>query len=138
MKKCSDFLNNKKTKEEKDVTHHFKPGTFTDDNLSADDKMKFQLHGFGFDPQKEAIKFDGSSTARYKTFHVKWEYVDQILTQMGRSGAEKLIELKKTLQGEARQYVIDLPDQDENYLAALDILDDFYYDNAVFVGLIRE
>ena len=133
-KMYGDFFNNKKAEEEKDVTHHFKAGTFTDDNLSADDKMKFQLHGFGFDPQKEAIKFDGSSTARYKTFRVKWEYVDQKLTQMGRSGAEKLIELKKTLQGEARQYVIDLPDQDENYLAALDILDDFYYDNAVFVG----
>ena len=138
MKLYRDYFThqNKQRKEEerKEESFLFKAGRSTDEGISEADKLRFQLYGFGFNPQKETVKFDGSSPSQYKSFRVKWEYIDQKMTQMGRDGAEKLIELKKCLSGEARSYIIDLADDEENYLAALEILDEFYYDNAIFAG----
>ena len=45
--------------------------------------------------------------------------MDEQTTQQGRQPAVKLIELKKTVQGKAKQYIIDLPDEDRTLLTCL-------------------
>lgn len=75
---------------------------------------------------RNVIKTFTSIPEEYPTFKISWTAVDKKLTKMGKSDAEKLIELKKVLEGEAAELIKTYQDVDENYEAALNLIDKFF------------
>jgi hypothetical protein len=94
-----------------------------------DNTAMFSLLGMNFNIQKEVKKFDGRNVLEYKTFRCSWDAADEKLEKMKRPKAERLIYLKRVLEGEALALVANLPDDNDNYREALNLLDDFYKDN---------
>jgi hypothetical protein len=74
-------------------------------------------------------KFDGTDISKYHSFRQAWASAEQKLDRMGKTPAEKLLDLKKVLSGNALKYIGSLTDsKDKNYLGALKMLDRHYHD----------
>ena len=105
--------------------------------LSEEDRRLNQLLNMSFDVTKEVPNFDGSDLQKYTSFRQAWETVDNKMEQMGKTPSEKLIQLKRCLSSTPLKYIGSLPDHsDENYLGALNLLDNYYYDNRVTAKLL--
>ena len=89
-----------------------------------------------YDVLNHVITFDGSDTRKYKSFRLQWELVDRQQEKLGKSGFDKLMLLKKCLKSTALKMILYLPDIDGSYEAALQILDDTYYNNQSNIQMI--
>ena len=90
-----------------------------------------------YDVTKEVPNFDGIDLQTYSSFRVAWETADKQLTKLRKTPCEKLVQLKRCLSGTPHKYIRSLPDSsDENYLGALSLLDNYYYDNRVTAKLL--
>ena len=102
------------------------------EELSQDQKNFYALLSMNYDIETKVPKFDGSDIAKYPSFRQAWETADKNMDRMGKTPAEKLLELKKVLEGKALRYIGNLTDShDRNYEGALEMLDQYYYDNQV-------
>ena len=102
------------------------------EELSQDQKNFYALLSMTYDIETKVPKFDGSDIAKYPSFRQAWETADKNMDRMGKTPAEKLLELKKVLEGKALRYIGNLTDShDRNYEGALEMLDQYYYDNQV-------
>ena len=121
----------------KNMTKPFSAGIVTEnEGIDPEAKVMYQLSGMNFDVQREITPFDGYNVLQYKTFRVAWDSIDTKLRAMNKRPAERLIELKRAVKKEALELIVNLPDDDENYIAAIKILDEFYYDNKVFAKMV--
>ena len=121
----------------KNMAKPFSAGIVTEnEGIDPEAKVMYQLSGMNFDVQREITPFDGSNVLQYKTFRVAWDSIDTKLRAMNKRPAERLIELKRAVKKEALELIVNLPDDDENYIAAIKILDEFYYDNKVFAKMV--
>lgn len=68
-------------------------------------------------------KFSGEDLRRYPEFRIQFDLVAQSMTQMGFRDAQKLLELKKCLDGIALDTIKQLPLEDGNFKNALKLLD---------------
>lgn len=94
---------------------------------------RISVEALNFDARTKITEaFSGKDRLKYKTFKKSFQGLDRKMDEIGFSEAEKLIELKKCLEGDALRFIERLPDDDENYKAALEILDDIYFNNAKF------
>ena len=106
------------------MTKPFSAGIVTEnEGIDPEAKVMYQLSGMNFDVQREITPFDGSNVLQYKTFRVAWDSIDTKLRAMNKRPAERLIELKRAVKKEALELIVNLPDDDENYIAANKILD---------------
>jgi len=113
-----------------DDTPIFKPGKKGKRPELSSEQQFFALMSMNYKAKNEVPKFDGSDVSRYPSFRQAWETADGKLEYMGKTPAEKLMELKKCLSGKALSYIENLTDsKDENYRGALRMLDKYYYDN---------
>jgi hypothetical protein len=121
----------------KDLSRPFEAGVAKEnEGIDPEAKVMYQLSGMNFDVHREITPFDGTNVLNYKTFRVSWDCVDRKLQAMGKLPAERLIELKRALTKDALELIVNLPDDDENYIAAIRILDEFYYDNKVYAKTV--
>jgi hypothetical protein len=121
----------------KDLSRPFEAGVAKEnEGIDPEAKVMYQLSGMNFDVHREITPFDGTNVLNYKTFRVSWDCVDRKLRAMGKRPAERLIELKRALTKDALELIVNLPDDDENYIAAIRILDEFYYDNKVYAKTV--
>lgn len=130
-----------KTTEEKEATPkrtRFIAGTPSSSlNLTEEQIQIFSLTNQNYDVTKEVPNFDGIDLQTYSSFRVAWETADKQLTKLGKTPCEKLVQLKRCLSGTPHKYIRSLPDSsDENYLGALSLLDNYYYDNRVTAKLL--
>ena len=96
------------------------------------EKNMFAIMSVNYMPSTEVPNFDGSNFQEYYSFRTAWESADKKLSNMGKTPAEKLLQLKKCLSGKALKFIASLPDSyNENYLGALQMLDNYYLDNQV-------
>ncbi len=72
----------------------------------------------------------------YRMFKTSWKFLDEKMTKMDKSKAEKLIELKRNLGKEPLQLIEGRPDLNDNYDPALAILEEIYMDNGVYAETI--
>ncbi len=68
-------------------------------------------------------KFSGEDLHKYTKFRIHWDLIYSQLDQLGFGDAQKLIELKKCVSGQALNTTNRLPLDDSNYQNALDLLD---------------
>ena len=94
-----------------------------------EDQRTMKLMSANYDVTTEVRKFSGENRLEYKNFRKNWDTVDTTLCNMGKTPANRLALLKKVLEKEALELVGPLPDDDDNYVQALQLLDDIYYDN---------
>ena len=87
--------------------------------------LKVQLQNYSV-MSKIGSKYDGKGN--WFTFKTSWDTIEGDLTAMGISDAQKLIELKKVLDGSALQLITSLPEIDTNYANALNLLSTMYGD----------
>ena len=100
-------------------------------------KHRYSVEAMNFDSRKKIKEpFSGKDPLKYKTFKTCFQSLDRKMDDMGFTEAEKLIELKKCLEGDALGFIERLPDDDENYKAAIEILDGIYFNNAKFAEKI--
>ena len=81
-------------------------------------------------------KFDGSDLRRYPEFRIQFDLVAQHMTQLGYRDAQKLLELKKVLDGTALDIIRQLPLEDGNFENALKLLDVNYKRPIKFTELV--
>ena len=85
-----------------------------------------------YNVKQEVPKFDGNDVSKYPSFRQAWDSADKKLEKMGKTPAEKLLELKKVLSGKALKYIGNLTDShNKNYEGALGMLARYYYDNQI-------
>ena len=111
----------------------FRAGKFDTSTVKDNqERSMFALMGMNYVPSQEVPTFDGSNFQEYFSFRTAWESADKKMSNMGKTPAEKLLQLKKCLSGKALKYIASLPDSyNENYLGALQMLDSYYLDNQV-------
>lgn len=111
----------------------FRAGKFDTSTITDTmEKHMFALMSVNYTPNNEVPVFDGTNFQEYYSFRTAWESADKKLSNMGKTPAEKLLQLKKCLSGKALKYIASLPDSyNENYLGALQMLDSYYLDNQV-------
>jgi len=98
------------------------------DEMTKEEKQFFALLAMNYDVRKDVPKFDGDF-AKYPSFRQAWSTADKKFSKMGKTPAEKLLELKKVLGGKALGYISPLNDaRDKNYQGALEMLDNYYMD----------
>ena len=145
LQKADEILNSQKQRSrhssrsdseaenDEEYTSHFYAGKQRDvEDMSKDEKAFFALLSMQYNVKQEVPKFDGNDVSKYPSFRQAWESADKKLEKMGKSPAEKLLELKKVLAGKALKYIGNLTDShDRNYEGALNMLDRYYYDNQI-------
>jgi len=110
----------------------------TKKELSNSSSTMNSMYGIHFSAKKIMgdRKFDGKDLRQFPQFRVQWKLADDHMTKLNYSGAMKLIELKKCLDGRALDTVKQLPLEDGNYDSALKILDQTYKRPIRFAELI--
>ena len=77
--------------------------------------------------------FSGEKGLNFNAFLLQWKEAEKVLDQLQKSDAQKLIELKKVLSGEALKMINNLPPLDLNYQGALNHLKTLYDDRIAAV-----
>ena len=118
--------------DQQEYSSQFHAGKRKEKNMTKDEKAFFALLSMQYNVKQEVPKFDGNDVTKYPSFRQAWESADKKLEKMGKTPAEKLLELKKVLGGKALKYIGNLTDShDRNYEGALNMLDRYYYDNQI-------
>ena len=125
----------KRENEDRRQRHHESDEESDDRSSTRSEREKYSLLSLNFNSTKEIKRFDGEAMA-YRTFKTSWKFLDEKMTKMDKSKAEKLIELKRNLGKEPLQLIEGLPDLNENYDPALAILEEIYMDNGVYAETI--
>ena len=94
-------------------------------------RPKISLSELNYDVRKDIKKFSGDQ-AEYLTFKLNWTAIDKKLTSLGKSDAEKLIDLKKVVEGEAADLLRSYQDRNENYASVLKLMDRIYSDSCQY------
>jgi len=70
--------------------------------------------------------FSGENRMLYRAWRLKWDDASERMTKLGFTPAQQLCELKLATKGEARGWIENLREDDENLQGALDILEKTY------------
>ena len=119
--------------DDEEYSSHFQAGKRKNsDKMTKEEQAFFSLLSMQYNVKQEVPKFDGNDVSKYPSFRQAWDSADKKLEKMGKTPAEKLLELKKVLSGKALKYIGNLTDShNKNYEGALGMLDRYYYDNQI-------
>ncbi len=104
-----------------------------DDNMSgisqARDRNYFLLMSLNYDITKEVPKFDGTKIEEFESWLSQWEAAELKMNSMEKTESEKLLALKRCLQGRALEYIKNVKEgKDANFEGAKKMLVDYYLD----------
>ena len=107
-----------------------------EENIPPEAKLLFQALGVNYKVREHCEIFDGSDPLRYIGFRHQWESADRALSRQQFTNFEKFLELKKVVKNQALKLIVHLPNSDESYEIALDLLDQMFLNPQLSINQI--